>query len=330
MILILTGHYDHSTDQVIDWLNYYKARHTRINDADVFLKEKLNFAISNEDVSIKINENINLSEIQSAWYRKFGLLMESSVYKLSNQELNGKLTDFFNWEFESFMSFFDIGFSKKIEWLCNPNSMKGLTKVKQLIIARSVGLDIPNTVVTNDRQLAKEFLVHHNNMCLTKPIGESSVIQHKSKQYQITPKLIHRSFFKFSLVKRFFPSLLQEYLDKDIELRIFFLDGKCFSMAIFSQLDEKTKIDFRHYNKQKPNRFVPFNLPRHIEIMIVRFMELINLNTGSIDMVKTKDNRYVFLEVNPKGQFGMVSMPCNYYLEEKVALSLINKTEKHA
>jgi hypothetical protein len=38
----------------------------------------------------------------------------------------------------------------------------------------------------------------------------------------------------------------------------------------------------------------------------------------------TKKGEYVFLEVNPIGQFGMVSAPCNYNLEKKIAQYLIN------
>jgi D-alanine-D-alanine ligase-like ATP-grasp enzyme len=55
-------------------------------------------------------------------------------------------------------------------------------------------------------------------------------------------------------------------------------------------------------------------------------MQKADLNCGSLDLIKSKDGRYVFLEVNPSGQFGMVSYPCNYYLEEEVAKSLILKS----
>lgn len=58
-------------------------------------------------------------------------------------------------------------------------------------------------------------------------------------------------------------------------------------------------------------------------------MKLMDLNTGSIDMIKNKNNEYIFLEVNPVGQFSMVSYPCNYYIEEKIASYLINKDKKN-
>ena len=54
-------------------------------------------------------------------------------------------------------------------------------------------------------------------------------------------------------------------------------------------------------------------------------MDLLNLDNGSIDIILTPDKEYVFLEVNAVGQFGMVSVPCNYFLEEKFADFLIKK-----
>ena len=95
-------------------------------------------------------------------------------------------------------------------------------------------------------------------------------------------------------------------------------------MAIFSQNNEKTKLDFRNYDYSFPNRKTPFILPSKIEKKIRNFMNFIKLNCGSLDLILTPNSEYVFLEVNPVGQFGMVSSPCNYELEKKIANKLIN------
>lgn len=115
----------------------------------------------------------------------------------------------------------------------------------------------------------------------------------------------------------FFPSLVQNYIEKKYELRIFYLNGEFYSMAIFSQKDNQTIIDFRNYNKTKPNRTVPYKIPDCQAIKLDLLMKKLEINCGSIDMIVTNDNEYVFLEVNPVGQFGMVSYPCNYNLEKK-------------
>ena len=36
-------------------------------------------------------------------------------------------------------------------------------------------------------------------------------------------------------------------------------------------------------------------------------------------MIVTPTNEYVFLEVNPVGQFNFVSELCNYYIEKNIA-----------
>jgi glutathione synthase/RimK-type ligase-like ATP-grasp enzyme len=96
-------------------------------------------------------------------------------------------------------------------------------------------------------------------------------------------------------------------------------------MAIFSQSNEKTKIDFRNYDLQKPNRTVPYNLPKEIILKLKKLTKALALRTGSIDLIKAKDGQYYFLEVNPVGQFGMVSRPCNYNIEMKIAKFLCFK-----
>jgi glutathione synthase/RimK-type ligase-like ATP-grasp enzyme len=93
-------------------------------------------------------------------------------------------------------------------------------------------------------------------------------------------------------------------------------------MAIFSQKNKKTKIDFRNYDDELPNRNVPYQLPKSVEGKLIQMLDFLDYTTGSIDLIKTKSGDYVFLEINPVGQFGMVSYPCNYYLEEKIAIHL--------
>lgn len=100
-------------------------------------------------------------------------------------------------------------------------------------------------------------------------------------------------------------------------------------MAIFSQSDFQTEVDFRNYNYDYPNRTVPFKLPDALESKLNKLADFFGLTTGSFDIIKTTDNQYIFLEVNSDGQFGMVSYPCNYYLEKKVATELINLNRKN-
>lgn len=122
----------------------------------------------------------------------------------------------------------------------------------------------------------------------------------------------------------FQPTLFQEEIAKQYEIRSFFLGGSLYSMAIFSQSNEQTEVDFRNYDQVRPNRTVPYQLPDTIERQLCALMAELDMHCGSIDLIRAMDGTHVFLEVNPIGQFGQVSIPCNYALEMLVARYLCN------
>jgi ATP-GRASP peptide maturase of grasp-with-spasm system len=126
-----------------------------------------------------------------------------------------------------------------------------------------------------------------------------------------------------------YPSFFQKQIEKEYEVRSYYLDGEIYSMAIFSQNDSQTKVHFRQYNLQKPNRNIPYKLPNKVEEQIRNMMNSLKINSGSLDFIKEKDGELLFLEINPLGQFGMTSYPCNYYLEKKIAEYLIMKDNEN-
>ena len=96
-----------------------------------------------------------------------------------------------------------------------------------------------------------------------------------------------------------------------------------FAGAMFTQANPKTRVDFRNYDDEKPTRIIPFELPNYIREKLLSLTAKIGLDTGSIDMIYSTDCDYYFLEINPVGQFGMVSYPCNYHIEKQIAEYLI-------
>ena len=59
-------------------------------------------------------------------------------------------------------------------------------------------------------------------------------------------------------------------------------------------------------------------LPLNIETYLLKFIKVSGFDTGSIDMIKSTDGNYYFLEINPVGIFSNISFCCNYYLEKEI------------
>ena len=115
-------------------------------------------------------------------------------------------------------------------------------------------------------------------------------------------------------------------IEKAIEIRTFYLDGKFYSLAMLLFAADKRVVDYRTATKQI--RYACYQLPDAIENKLQKMMNVLNLNTGSIDLVLGKDGEYYFLELNPTGQVGWVSDYGGYNIEEKIATYLLTKQNK--
>jgi glutathione synthase/RimK-type ligase-like ATP-grasp enzyme len=97
------------------------------------------------------------------------------------------------------------------------------------------------------------------------------------------------------------------------------MKGICYTAAMFTQTNEKTQTDFRNYDDEQPTRIIPYQLDTELEQQIQALMNEVGLDSGSIDFIKGQDNNYYFLEINPVGQFGFISAPCNFNLPKRIA-----------
>jgi glutathione synthase/RimK-type ligase-like ATP-grasp enzyme len=96
--------------------------------------------------------------------------------------------------------------------------------------------------------------------------------------------------------------IFQAYVPKLVELRITVVGRRIFAAEIHSQRTNHTRCDWRRYDQgQTPHR--PHELPRDLEQRCTALVERLCLRYGAIDMVLTPDGRYVFLEINPNGQY---------------------------
>lgn len=170
-------------------------------------------------------------------------------------------------------------------------------KLISLRVAESVGLCIPSTYVSSDKSEILNFHSKNHNV-ITKFIQDVIFLNPQGMLLRSTTERVSKADIT-KMDNIFSPSLIQTEIKKKYEIRVFYLQGECYAMAIFSQQDKQTRVDYRNYNHQCPNRMVPYILPRAIELKINRFMKKMNLDTGSIDMIVTPELEYVFLEVNP-------------------------------
>lgn len=318
MILILSTPRDNDTQIVVDWLVHKKADFFRLNDEDIMSGE-VTLEMNPNDLqsaSIKWKDRVyKLIDFDVVWLRKFGFFKsyEDTFGKKSD------LTQYIYGEFSVIRSLI-IRLLNDKKWLYKRTNMP--TKLEVLAEAAVCGLHTPATRIISTKKALTTFFEQNDKRIISKSVGDGKHINYDNKNYPFYTQIIASLD---GVTESFSPSLFQQYIDKKYELRVFYLDGSFYSMAIFSQNNERTKIDFRNYDFDHPNRLSRYQLTRTVEEKLHTLMQNLGLNTGSIDLIRATDDNYYFLEVNPAGQFGMTGHPCNYNLHEKIAEYLVNK-----
>lgn len=325
MILIISmNNFEVSTNDVIDWLWYKNANFRRVNGSDFYTDNIFEIDINNHTTILQENDcDIHFQEAKAVWYRRYfpvGFFSFFNKYG-TDDGINHSLQRFLKEEMLVIKEFLPSALDHAY-WLSDPQTA-AVNKLTILTLAAKAGLTIPPSLITNSKTKLLEFLQNNKTAIVKNLSNPPSVLFQRKLHSCYTSKITVQEIMELPDI---FPaSMFQQTIEKDYEIRAFYLEGRIYAMAIFSQADPKTALDFRHYNYKTPNRTVPYQLPAAIEEKICLLMKMADLNTGSVDMIKAPDGNYYFLEVNPIGQFGMVSYPCNYYLEEMIADLLMEK-----
>ena len=318
MILLLSSSSDVNMDFVILWLRIFNHNYIRIN-ADEILEGGFYVSVIDKELHIK-EKVVELDRVNAVWFRKFGGFSKTQYYKNVRGKINHSDLQQISNENNSILNAL-VSMVKGKKWL-TPPWLAHLNKMDILTLAMSCGLSIPKTYLVSNKQLITQKLKNTGNI-ITKSVYEPYFIQKENGFYSMFTKEIKLNDIE-NLPDTFFPSLIQEKIQKKYEIRVFYIDGHFYSMAIFSQQNKATELDFRKYDWEKPNRRVPYQMPKSLEEKIDRMLRKLKLNCCSIDIIKSSvDNEYYFLEINPTGEFGMVAIPCNYELYKKIALTLI-------
>ncbi|HAA14181.1 MAG TPA: grasp-with-spasm system ATP-grasp peptide maturase [Cytophagales bacterium] len=321
MILIFSNTEDFSTHRVMQWLKRAGKRVLRLN-YDEPCQFEFDFPSDSHGPTLRVKSVgspwIDLQDLSAVWYRRVRRVwnVDDETYTqfqaIQTRYYGHSLTDYLEAEWRVAYDYLLRQASQCGRALGHPQNGQ-LNKLVQLVAAKSVGISIPISRVTTD---ANQLMLAEDT--ITKPLSdptEFTVADHSFRTY--TAKI--DAHWLERVPKVLFPSYVQEAVPKEVELRIYYLDGRCYSMAIFSQQNEQTAIDFRQYNSVVPNRMEPYQLPSEVEEKIGLLMGQLELNQGALDFILTPAGEYVFLEVNPTGSFGMISSNCHFPIEHDIA-----------
>ncbi len=322
MILVLSfDYYEQGTDPVIDWLLYYNADFVKVTIQDL-LQTQTRFKIDVNKGRIYVEERDVTDEINVIWYRRFEEKLIVNLPKTKHIE-----QALFELKNEVDVT---ISYLKKIlalkKWMPHNDGLR-LEKPEITFLAEQFNLQTPKSIITNNKADVVDFQNTVASDLITKPIRHSSYFIDADYTYCIYTQKLKKGDLKM-LPERFVLTLFQECIDAEFEIRVFYLDGSFYATAIIITEQENDVVDVKLNYESENINWIPYKLPEEYETLLDAFMRSINLNTGSLDIMKTKRGEYIMLEINPVGQYSAPGYRCNYNLEEKIAKWLIKHNIK--
>jgi glutathione synthase/RimK-type ligase-like ATP-grasp enzyme len=176
------------------------------------------------------------------------------------------------------------------------------SKALQLDIARTVGLDIPRTLITNDPGAVRAFAAECPGGMVAKMLSSFAVVENGIEKVVFT-SLVSASDLDDLDGLSACPMAFQGRVPKAIELRATIVGDRVFTASVDSQMLADARIDWRREGAALETTWREYRLPPAVKERLLLLMDQLNLNYGAADFIVTPDGRHVFLEVNPAGEF---------------------------
>ena len=242
--------------------------------------------------------SIKVGDIESIYFRR-PLPPNSCLDDLTESEgafIQEERKTFLNWLWKALRDHF---------WVSWPPSIKNAeAKGDQLRIAPMLGFDIPKTIISNNPSDIRDFYERCGGKVVVKPV-HGGLIPVFNDIHTVFCGPLRDNEIKSEASLIACPCIYQEQIQKRIELRVTVVGGEVFSAEIHSQQSERTRHDWRRYDLQNTPHMI-HDLPGVIAEKCLAMTRQYHLKFAAFDLILTPDGRYVFLEVNPNGQWGWI------------------------
>jgi hypothetical protein len=306
-VLIITNDHDEHADAVSAELGRRGVPVFRFHPADFPHDCSVSIEIDEGRVHGELRTSdgrVSFDEIGAAWFRRSGNLYETRLTITSE-----KLDNYVKIQSQGTLS--ALCSSLQTLWVSHPLALRRAeVKALQLVQASKAGLKIPHTLISNDPDRATTFVAGMGDAdCAVKPLLAVGVTDEQGGFRMPLTAMLPRGHSLASVALA--PTILQPYVEKAFELRCVVIGGRIFAAKMDTQADERSRIDSRG---GEPDHEI-FQLPEDVEASLHRVMDSFGLNFASLDMIVTPEGEFVFLELNPNGQW--------LWLEYELGLPLV-------
>ena len=316
MFLIVTAKDDLTTDYLIRRLQQRNQPFFRFNTEDLLSGFEVSLTIQAQSSEFTIADSvrgvaINSEDISAAYFRKPRIPALYANAVSAEEHFNRREL------LETLRSIWRL--IPETKWLNSPEALwLASNKVKQLKIASEIGFRTPPTLISSHPQEIITFKNRHHNNVIAKAVKHGFLESDELSLIFTTP-LDSEDLGSINVRESVIPAIVQPRLDKQCDLRVTVVGDRVFPVAILSQENNETSVDWRTWDiKGIDLVHQPFDLPKALSMKCVDLNRRLNLRFSCIDMVKTIKGEFYFLEVNPNGQWAWIEDMVHFPIRDAI------------
>jgi len=297
-ILLVTTRNDFSADLLIAELGRRGAPCVRWNLEDFPIQSQLTWRPETGAALLKSGAQTHpWNAFKSAWYRR------TAPPRLPAELAPGGMTDFAIKEIAVFLE--GVWDTTECFWVNPPARVRAAeNKLWQLATAKGIGFAIPRTVVTNDPSAVCE-LVRSVPAAIAKAISCSGT-EFEGETWSLFTRPVTETDLQPQMAIRVAPCIFQERIERKSDIRVTVVGSRLYSAEITIRGERAVgETDWRAVDS-KHLAYEPHTLPVKLAELCQSMLRQLGLKYGCFDFLRTTDDRYVFLEINPSGQWGWI------------------------
>ncbi len=309
-VLVITNKSDLTSDFIVKRLRERGIFFYRFNTEEISKSCFLTFDFRKNLFMLSdtvLCQQFNLKEFTSVYFRR-PELPNINTDEISNGEIQFLKNEFY-YTLEGLYKIL-----KDLYWVSPIYAIREAeNKIYQLELAKAIGFSIPDSIVTNIYSDSLEFYNRNDTNCIVKPI-KSGFIADKDVPMVVFTNQLKKKPRKEQI--EFSPNFFQAHIKKLYDVRVTMVGEKAFAVLIDSQNNADTLVDWR--KGEYPLKHIKIELPDEILKQCIFLLKTLNLRFGAIDFILDKNGNFIFLEINPNGQWAWIEKQTGYEISNEI------------
>ncbi len=243
------------------------------------------------------------NEAEAAWCRRLGLSLDSGKSSDDDEDNNFVKKEehlFTKWLIE-------LQSTSSIRWINSPEAEQAAeNKFLQLKTAKACGINVPRTLVTANPGQVRSFL-KSEGVVVAKSLGPYS--------WKLTNDKVLAPYATVVDAEQLLKlsdedisqcvTMYQQRIAKVSDVRMVILGTDVFAYRVIQSGEEY--FDYRlGFNEENQLQFASLVVPDVLQKKLVGFMSALKINFASADFAVTENGDFIFLDLNPSGQWMFV------------------------